>query len=136
MNKYLDAMAKPFMPITPWLLRIGLGVAFIYHGYDKFPIPGDVIWWESKGFVHAELVRSLVALGEVGAGAGILLGGILPGNIGNLTTRFSGGAVVVIMIGAFYLAHMDWFADLKKLFTSEQIFLFIIGLYFTIRGNN
>tara|TARA_Y100000748_G_C15266758_1_gene399023 strand:+ start:235 stop:645 length:411 start_codon:yes stop_codon:yes gene_type:complete len=136
MNKYLDAMAKPFMPITPWLLRIGLGVAFIYHGYGKFPIPGDVVWWESMGFVHAELVRSLVALGEVGAGAGILLGGILPGNIGNLTTRFSGGAVVVIMIGAFYLAHMDWFADLRKLFTSEQIFLFIIGLYFTIRGNN
>ena len=49
-------------------------------------------------------------------------------------TRLSGGAVVVIMIGAIYLAHMDWFEDLRKLFTSEQIFLFIIGLYFTIRA--
>ena len=27
-------------------------------------------------------------------------------------------------------------SDLRKLFTSEQIFLFLIGLYFTIRGNN
>ena len=53
-----------------------------------------------------------------------------------LKQKPSGGAVVVIMIGAIYLAHMDWFADLRKLFTSEQIFLFIIGLYFTIRGNN
>ena len=88
------------------------------------------------GFMYPEIVTSLVALGEVGAGAGIILGGLLPGNIGNLVTRFSGGAVVVIMIGAVYLAHMDWFADLRKLFTSEQIFLFIIGLYFTIRGNN
>ena len=32
MNKYLDAMAKPFVPIAPWLLRLGLGIAFIYHG--------------------------------------------------------------------------------------------------------
>ena len=39
MNKYLDAMAKPFMPITPWLLRLGLGIAFIYHGIGKFPLP-------------------------------------------------------------------------------------------------
>ena len=138
MNKYLVAMAKPFMPITPWLLRPGLGIAFIYHGIGKFPLPPErmVTWFESMGFMYPEIVTSLVALGEVGAGAGIILGGLLPGNIGNLVTRFSGGAVVVIMIGAIYLAHMDWFADLRKLFTSEQIFLFIIGLYFTIRGNN
>jgi len=94
-----------------------------------------VPWFESMGFMYPEIVTSLVALGEVGAGAGIILGGMLPGNIGNITTRLSGGAVVVIMIGAIYLAHMDWFEDLRKLFTSEQIFLFIIGLYFTIRGN-
>ena len=142
MNSYLDAMAKPFMPITPWLLRLGLGIAFIYHGIGKFPLPpyetlnGNMVqWFESMGFMYPEVVTSLVAIGEVGAGAGIILGGMLPGNIGNITTRLSGGAVVVIMIGAIYLAHMDWFEDLRKLFTSEQIFLFIIGLYFTIRGN-
>ena len=113
MNKYLDAMAKPFMPITPWLLRLGLGIAFIYHGIGKFPLPPErmVTWFESMGFMYPEIVTSLVALGEVGAGAGIILGGLLPGNFGNLVTRLSGGAVVVIMIGAIYLAHMDWFAD-------------------------
>jgi len=46
-----------------------------------------------------------------------------------------GGAVVVIMIGAFYLAHSDWFIT-QKLFMSEQIFLFALGLYFAIKGNN
>ena len=47
MNKYLDAMAKPFMPITPWLLRLGLGIAFIYHGIGKFPLPPErmVTWF-------------------------------------------------------------------------------------------
>ena len=80
MNKYLDAMAKPFMPITPWLLRLGLGIAFIYHGIGKFPLPPErmVTWFESMGFMYPEIVTSLVALGEVGAGAGIILGGLLP----------------------------------------------------------
>jgi hypothetical protein len=36
------------------------------------------------------------------------------------------------MIGAFYLAHADWFIT-QKLFMSEQIFLFALGLYFTIK---
>ena len=85
-------MAKPFMPITPWLLRLGLGIAFIYHGVGKFPLPPErmVPWFESMGFMYPEIVTSLVALGEVGAGAGIILGGLLPGNFGNLTTRLSG----------------------------------------------
>ena len=29
MNKYLDAIAKQLMPITPGLLRLGLWIAFI-----------------------------------------------------------------------------------------------------------
>ena len=35
---------------------------------------------------------------------------------------------------AFYFAHQDWFIN-SKLFTSEQIFLFLIGIYFLIVGN-
>jgi hypothetical protein len=41
---------------------------------------------------------------------------------------------VVIMAVAFSIAHRDWFVT-TQLFTSEQIFLFLIGLYFLIRGN-
>ena len=54
--------------------------------------------------------------------------------IGNLLTRSSALTIVVIMICAFYLAHKDWFIN-EKLFTSEQIFLFVIGIYFLINGN-
>jgi hypothetical protein len=38
------------------------------------------------------------------------------------------------MINALALAHRDWFIT-TKLFTSEQIFLLIIALYFLIKGN-
>ena len=130
-------MAKPLMPITPWLLRLGLGISFILHGIGKFPLPPEkmVTWFESMGYMYPELVTSLVALGEVGAGAGIILGGLVNNNIGNVITRLSGGAVAVIMIGAIFIAHADWLVT-KKLFMSEQIFLFILGIYFAIKGNN
>lgn len=136
-NNLLESMAKPLMPITPWLLRLGLGISFILHGSGKFPLPPEkmVTWFESMGYMYPELVTSLVALGEVGAGAGIILGGLVNNNIGNVITRLSGGAVAVIMIGAIFIAHADWLVT-KKLFMSEQIFLFILGIYFAIKGNN
>lgn len=137
LNNALDSMAKPFTGIAPWLLRLSLGISFFLHGYGKFPLPQQkmVVWFESKGIIWPELITSLVALGEVIAGIGIVLGGLLFNQLGNLITRLSGGAVVVIMIGAFAIAHPDWFIT-KDLFMSEQIFLFILGLYFAIKGNN
>ena len=137
LNNALDSMAKPFSGIAPWLLRLSLGISFFLHGYGKFPLPPQkmVVWFESKGIIWPELITSLVALGEVIAGIGIILGGLLFNQLGNLITRLSGGAVVVIMIGAFAIDHPDWFIT-KDLFMSEQIFLFILGLYFAIKDNN
>ena len=136
LNNLLESIAKPLMPITPWLLRLGLGISFILHGVGKFPLPPErmVTWFESMGYMYPEIVTSLVALGEVGAGAGIILGGLIKNKVGDLVTRLSGGAVGVIMIGAILIAHSDWLVT-KKLFMSEQIFLFLLGTYFAIRGN-
>ena len=145
------------------LLRLGLGISFILHGLGKFPLPPErmVTGFESMGYMHPEFVTSLVALGEVGAGAGILIGGLFytfntSNNqiihvLGDVITRLSAVGVVIIMFGAFYIAHADWFSTCKlfgreyelikfcptkKVFMSEQIFLFILGLYFVIKGNN
>jgi putative oxidoreductase len=136
LNNLLESIAKPLIPIAPWLLRLGLGTSFILHGIGKFPLPPEkmVTWFESMGYMYPEIITSLVALGEVGAGAGIILGGLMSSNAGNLITRLSGGAVVVVMIGAILIAHSDWLVT-KKLFMSEQIFLFLLGGYFAIKGN-
>ena len=53
--------------------------------------------------------------------------------MGNLLTRASSVIIVVYMSFAFYIAHKDWFIN-AKLFTSEQIFLFGVGLFFLFRG--
>ena len=135
-SAYLDNVAKPFMSLSPWLLRLSLGTSFILHGLGKFPMPADgmVKLFESKGILFPELTASLVALGEVGAGAAVIIGGFL-GATGHLVTRLGGGAVAVIMIGALLIAHSDWLIT-QKLFMSEQIFLLALGTYFAIRGNN
>ena len=137
LNTTLDSLAKPFSALAPWLLRLSLGIAFFIHGYGKFPLPPEkmVGWFGSIGIPAPELVSSMVALGEVSAGIGILVGWLLGSSLGHLITRLSGGAVAVIMVGAFSIAHADWFIT-TKLFTSEQIFLFAIGLYFAIKGND
>ena len=135
-SAYLDNVAKPFMNLSPWLLRLSLGTSFILHGLGKFPMPADgmVKLFENKGILFPELTASLVALGEVGAGAAVIVGGFL-GATGHLVTRLGGGAVAVIMIGALLIAHPDWLIT-QKLFMSEQIFLLALGTYFAIRGNN
>ena len=136
-NTTLDSLAKPFSALAPWFLRLSLGIAFFIHGYGKFPLPSEkmVGWFGSIGIPAPELVSSMVAIGEVSAGVGIIVGGLLGPSLGHLITRLSGGAVVIIMVGAFSIAHADWFIT-AKLFTSEQLFLIAIGFYFAIKGND
>ena len=115
--------------LAPWLIRFGLGIAFALHGLGKFPLPPQGL----SNFLGSSLA-SFVAISELGAGLILIASGFIRGPIGNLATRFAGATIVVIMINVFVLAHGDWFIT-SKLFTSEQIFLFLIGLYFLLKGN-
>ena len=115
--------------LAPWLIRFGLGIAFALHGLGKFPLPPQGL----SNFLGSSLA-SFVAISELGAGLILIAGGFIKGPFGNLATRFAGGTVVIVMISALAIAHRDWFIT-TKLFTSEQIFLLLIGLYFFLRGN-
>ena len=117
--------------LAPWLIRLGVGIAFIIHGYNKFPFPPQGL---INYFGFSPALATFVALSEVFAGIIIIVGGLLNNSLGNLITRLGGLMVVVVMIFAFSIAHQEWFITVK-LFTSEQIFLFLIGFYFLIRGN-
>ena len=131
-DNILNAIMGNFYQLSPWLLRLGLGISFIFHGLNKFPLPPQKLI-DYFGF-SAELA-SFVAISELGAGILLILGGFLKGYVGNLVTRFAAGIIVIVMTFAFTLAHSDWFIT-PKLFMSEQIFLMIIGLYFFVKGNN
>ena len=143
-NDILDKLALPLNGIADWLLRIGLGIAFFLHGYGKLPISeGFVGWLGSNGVPFAETTAYLVAWGEILAGLGIILGGILSrpmAQLGHFMTRMSGGAIGIIMIFALLIAHSDWgifFGERGSvLFASEQLFLLLLGIFYAIRGNN
>ena len=131
-DNIMNAILSHFYHISPWLLRLGLGISFIFHGLGKFPLPPQKL---IDYFGFSPELASFVAISELGAGILLIFGGFLKGHVGNLVTRFAAGVIVIVMTFAFILAHSDWFIT-PKLFMSEQIFLMIIGLYFFIKGNN
>ena len=127
LNKFFSSLQF----LSPWLIRLGLGIAFSIHGLSKFPLQPEVL---IEYFGFSPFLESFVSLNELRAGFFLIVCGLIKGSIGNLITRVSALAIAIVMINAFALAHRDWFIT-TKLFTSEQIFLFIIALYFLIKGN-
>ena len=128
----MDKLFSKLYFLAPWFLRLGLSVAFIIHGYFKFPLPPAGL---VEYFGLSPFLSSVVAISEVGSGVILIISGFIKGPLGNLLTRFSALTITIIMINVFAIGHPDWFFT-TKLFTSEQIFLFLISLYFVIKGNN
>ena len=127
----VDGLFSNLEALASLFFRFGIGIAFIIHGSNKFPLPPQGL---INYFGFSPALATFVALSEVFAGIIIIVGGLLNNSLGNLITRLGGLMVVVVMIFAFSIAHQEWFITVK-LFTSEQIFLFLIGFYFLMRGN-
>ena len=120
-----------FEALASLLLRFGIGIAFIIHGYAKFPLPPAGL---VEYFGLPPALATFVALSELLSGIILIVSGFLRNPIGDTLTRFAGLVIVILMTNIFIIAHPDWFIT-QKLFTSEQIFLFIGGFYFLIKGN-
>ncbi len=127
----IDNFFSNIEAVAPLLLRFGIGVAFIIHGLNKFPLPPQGL---IEYFDLAPTLASFVAISELLSGVVLIISGFIRNPMGNLLTRLAGFTIVIMMINIFAIAHQDWFFS-KKLFTSEQIFLFIGGIYFLIKGN-
>ncbi len=120
-----------FEALGSLLLRFGIAIAFLIHGLNKFPLPPQGL---IDYFDLSPALASFVAVSEVSAGLALIIGGFIKNPYGNFITRLAGLTIFIMMINIFAIAHTDWFIT-TKLFTSEQIFLFIGGLYFLIKGN-
>ena len=111
-NNLINSITEPFLLIGDFTIRIGLGVSFFLHGYGKLPISlGFIDFLASKGVPLSEMFAYLVAWGEILAGIGIILGGLLiklNPIMANLITKLSGLTIVIIMINALLIAHSHW----------------------------
>ena len=131
MIKKINSFFDNFEALATLSLRFGIGIAFIIHGYGKFPLPpeGLIDYYDLN-----PIIASSVALSELSSGIILIFSGFIKNPIGNILTRLVGLNIVILMVCIFAIAHQDWFIT-KRLFTSSQIFLLIGGLFFLIKGN-
>ena len=120
-----------FEAIGSLLFRLAIGLAFILYGIGKFPLPPEGL---TEYYNLPPFLASLVALSEVGSGILLIIANFIKNPIGHTLTRLVGLNIVILMVCIFFVAHRDWFIT-KQLFTSVQIFLFIGGIFFLVKGN-
>ena len=131
LNKKIDSFFSNIDALASLILRFGIGVAFIIHSSNKFPLPPQGL---IESFDLSPTLASTVAISELLSGLVLIISGFIKNPIGNLLTRISGLNIIVLMVSILLFAHQDWLIT-TKLFISEQIFLLIGGIYFLIKGN-
>ncbi len=119
-----------------WLLRIPLAIIFIQQGLSKFPVTLE----DAQSFDLPLVVWFFVAWGELGAGLGLLAGGLviiwqkLWPWVGDTITRFSGFTIGCIMTGVIWVGEPESFMYVI-LYDNLHVLLWVGGLYFAMKGN-
>ena len=134
MTNYFNKI--PEFCMSHWLLRIPLAIVFLQQGLAKWPIDVETAAsWELPLIVWA-----FVVLGEIGAGVGLLIGGLMQNlknllkELGDLITRFSGITICSIMTGVIWLSQPASFMDVI-LYDNFHVMLWVGGMFFALRGN-
>lgn len=131
----------PEFCMSHWLLRIPLSIVFIQQGLSKFPVSVE----DAESYELPYIVWWFAAYGELGAGIGLILSGVLGltlfdyefkkwiRDIGDVLTRFCGVTICCIMTGVIWVSQPESFMDVI-LYDNLHVFLWVGGLYFALRG--
>ena len=129
-------MKIPEFCLSQWLLRLPLAIVFIQQGLDKIPVDIET----AESFELSYLVWWFVAYGELGAGFGLLIGGIILSwknilnSLGDLVTRFSGFTIGCITTGVIWISKPESLIDVL-LYDNLHVLLWVGGLYFALKGS-
>ena len=128
----------PEFCMSHWLLRIPLAIVFLQQGLSKWPFSiEDAESWELPA-----IVWWFVVYGEIGAGIGLLVGGLLVSGIfdfwiedvGDVLTRFSGIVICCIATGVIWIGQPTSLLEVI-LYDNLHVFLWVGGLFFALRGS-
>ena len=126
--------AIPEFCMSHWLIRIPLIIVFLQQGISKLPFSVE----DAEAMDLPALVWWFVVYGEIGAGIGLAVGGIVIVKVlkelQDLITRFSGIVICSIMTGVI------WTLEPENLWTFMvddpfHVMLWVGGLFFALRGN-
>ena len=124
----------PEFYLSHWLLRIPLVIVFIQQGLSKLPVTLE----DAQSYDLPYIVWWFAAYGELGAGMGLLVGGLMMYSwwswIGDLLTRFSGFVIGCIMTGVIWVGEPESLMDVI-LYDNLHVLLWVGGLFFALRGN-
>ena len=111
-----------------------MAIVFLQQGISKWPIEIE----SAQSFELPLLVWTFVVLGEIGAGVGLLVGGLFTKKflweLGDVITRFSGITMCCIMTGVIWIGQPESFWDVI-LYDNLHVLLWVGALYFALRGN-
>ena len=121
----------PEFCMSHWLLRIPLAIVFIQQGLSKLPVTLE----DAEAFELPYLVWWVVAWGELGAGVGLLVAGLLASwawlkDYGDVLTRFCGITICSIMTGVIWVGQPESFWDVI-LYDNFHVLLWVGGLFFS-----
>ena len=124
----------PEFCMSHWLIRIPLIIIFLQQGISKLPVTVE----GAESFDLPYIVWWFAAWGEVGAGLGLLVGGLFPKKylweLGDIITRFSGITICSIMTGVIWVGEPASLTDVI-LYDNLHVLLWVGGLFFALRGN-
>ena len=117
-----------------WLLRVPLAIVFLQQGVTKLPISAE----EAASYDLPMLVWFFVVFGEIGAGLGLIAGGLIQklwNTLADLITRFSGFVIGSIATGVIWIGQPESLLDVL-LYDNLHVFLWAGGLFFALKGND
>ena len=138
--KRIFSIKIPEFCMSHWLFRIPLAIIFIQQGLSKFPVTAE----DAEAYELPYLVWWFVSYGELGAGIGLLVGGLFAARLasiqklipelGDMVTRFSGITICSITTGVIWIGQPESLVDVI-LYDNLHVFLWVGGLFFALRGN-
>ena len=131
--KELTMKIPVFRRLSHWLLRIPLIIVFMQQGLSKMPVTPET----ADAFGLPYIVWWVVAYGELGAGIGLLVGGLIMFTkwiwIGDLITRFSGFVIGCIVTGVIWMGQPESLTFVL-LYDHFHVLLWVGGLFFALKG--